>query len=82
MASPTRADDGSGDFSDPDGVLGRVTVGSTTTHAATGADRIHAQAQLAGPEVHFRSTSLVSIKAGAIGSLDSYPQRIPAPVGS
>ncbi|WP_033260226.1 hypothetical protein, partial [Kitasatospora setae] len=80
-ASPTRAAEDTGDFSDPDGVLGRVTVGSMTAHTATAADRSYAQAQLTGLEVHFRSTTLVGIEAGAIGSLDSYAQCIPAPVG-
>ncbi|BAJ25901.1 hypothetical protein KSE_76240t [Kitasatospora setae KM-6054] len=71
-SGPGHGADDQGDFSDPDGVLAHVAVGSGTARTSVSASRDSAQAQLTGLEVRFNSRSLVRVEAGAVGSLDAY----------
>jgi hypothetical protein len=74
----------SGDFSDPDGVLSRVTIATMITQTSTAPSKNYAQAQLTALNVTFNSQSLLAVgpvDAGGVGTLDSYAECVPPPIG-
>ncbi|MFD5087666.1 hypothetical protein ACFWOG_34195 [Kitasatospora sp. NPDC058406] len=71
-----------GDFSDPDGMLSRITISTMTTRTAADTAKYYAQAQLTDLVVRLGSKDLIRIApSGTVASMDSYAECVPPPVG-
>ncbi|ROR45587.1 hypothetical protein [Kitasatospora cineracea] len=83
--STTVPDTDTADFSsDPDGMLSRISIATRTTQTSTSPSKYFAQAQLTNLVVWFNSSELIHyrpVEAGSVGSLDSYAECVPPPVG-
>ncbi|MEZ0094224.1 hypothetical protein [Streptacidiphilus sp. EB129] len=76
--------DDNGNFSDPDSMLARMTIATMTTRTSSQPSKNYAQAQLTGLTVGFNGRDLVRLgprNAGSVGSLDSYAECVPPPIG-
>ncbi|MBF9070953.1 hypothetical protein [Streptacidiphilus fuscans] len=78
--SAAEGQDDPGDFSDPDGMLGRISVATQVARTAASSSKHSAQAQLTALDVYYRSKNLIRVVA-SVGSFDSYAECVPPPVG-
>ncbi|MFG2818539.1 hypothetical protein ACGFX4_03830 [Kitasatospora sp. NPDC048365] len=72
-----------GDFTDPDGMLNRMTISTMTNRTDAQSAKHYAQSQLTGLVLQLNSKDLVRLapSAGSVGSMDSYAECVPPPVG-
>ncbi|MDI2125987.1 hypothetical protein [Yinghuangia seranimata] len=75
-----------GDYTDPDGVLGYVTIGAGTVRTARSSAKLYAQAHISGIEVKLNGRALVKAEprpqapgGGSAGAVDTYAECTPAP---
>lgn len=85
--TPPLGQDGSGDFSDPDGVLNYASFGTEDVRTSNTTAKVYAQVHAAAVSVHIHPTSAAAspligfgpVADGATGDVDTYAECVPPP---